>query len=425
MVRCIPTFVVLGLIASLTYTHPVRSIDDFEEVTETADIQSVEDGIEDIFATPILPEEVVEEEGIYSIDEPLEIVPRTAPFTLVDDVPTDDVEVQAVDVEEADDEDTAGVQAVEEEEVDDEDTAGVQAVEEEEEEDIVAGIQGVEDVEDVIEVADVEPTSTSDEVVAQADEDNAELEFELFEEGEEGDDETNTAGIINEEINNVQGNNNVPVPDLETAAKYQNLALEAINKLKILHIFRSKTLNKRDDDSDSESEIEAPPETEPQEENVEEPQEEENTEAPQETEIEEIPTESILDEAPTSIFEEVPKHKRDEEEDGVEIALFEVEEDAKNDFETVTEVVTDVHTDLEDIDDGNQPTIGAIALEPEQDVVEEEIPLFEDIEKIEEEEVQIAKKDNILIAFNYEVVVVEETTESPSEVVDEEPTIIN
>jgi hypothetical protein len=438
MVRCIPTFVILSLIASLTLNHPV-SVDSVDEIIETAGIQAIDDDVEDIFATA-LP------------DNNSEVVPTNAPF-LVEDI-TEAVDIQAVEIEEP----------TMIEDVDDESsTAGVQAVAEDVEEDIVAGIQGVEDVEeDDIEVAEATtPTSSADEVIAQAaDDDKGEIEFELFEEGEEGDDEMTAAGVIDEEINSVQ--ESAPVPNAENAAAFENLALEALNRLKILHIFRTSSTNKANrylrgkvNARDNEVVDEQPVE------NINQTifDVAEATEAPV-TEVETAAPEEVT-EAPTDIFE-APMQKRcvDDrcEDDDVHLALFDIEvETEKNDFETVTEMVTEVHVVSAIIDDDDQPTIGAIAIDPVQDQdVEEEIPLFGVIEEIEDE-VQIAKRDEVFAEISYEIVEVsseqqtpvEETTESlvisgvlidlteqeeqsgaatteaVTDVVEEEPTIIN
>jgi len=409
MVRCIPTFVILGLIASLTCNHPI-SIDNVDEIVETAGIQAADDVVEDIFATqpPFDNNDAVETADVYNIVDAEEAVPSSAPFVVDIEAPTDTVIVQAVDIEEPTEIENS--------------TAGVQAVAEEIEEDIVAGIQGVEDVEEE-DIVVAEAPSAADEIVAQAagDQDvdeNEAIEFELFEEGEEADDEMTAAGDITEEINSVQ--NNAPLSDAEKAAHYENLALEALNRLKILHIFRSnrpykpnkfyrgmkKEKREIDDEENIQSVFDIP----------------EATEAPaQEAEIpEEVPTDVVQQVGLFEVYE--PKEKkcigeRCEEEDEVEIALFEVEaETGKNDYETVTEMVTEVHVVSAVIDDEDQPTIGAIAIDPVQDQdVEEEIPLFGVIEEIDDEEVQIAKKDEVFVEISYEIVEVSSEQQTPAE----------
>ncbi|OUM67400.1 hypothetical protein PIROE2DRAFT_5147 [Piromyces sp. E2] len=374
MVRCIPTFVILGLIASLTLNHPI-SIDNVDEIVETAGVQAIED---DVFS--------VNNNGL------IEAVPTDAPFSIAN---------EAEDIEENN-------------------TAGVQAVVDENEEDVVAGIQGVEDVEENdVGVAEATPTEVVAQAATQQDNDsNDVMEFELFEDTE-GDSEITPASVIDENINDVQ--NNTQGPNTTDATVYENLALEALNRLKILHIFRSNILNfgkKRESESESENNEE---ETQPifDVDGTEAPTSEVVTEAP-----EEIAT-------PSDIVEEEikqPKHKKSVDENcdnEVEIALFEVESPVENnDFETVTEMVTDVHvvSAVIDDDDGDQPTIGAIAIDIDQEPgIEEEIPLFGVIEEIDDEEVLIAKRDNVLIEVSYDII--EVSTEQQTS--DEESIVIS
>ncbi|ORX57258.1 hypothetical protein BCR36DRAFT_580676 [Piromyces finnis] len=515
MVRNIQTFVILGLIASLAKTFPV-SIDNVEEISETEGVQT----IYDVFAAPTTSIDSVEttivqpiENAIYSIAEPLEeVISTTKQSTIINEIPTDSVNTQIIEEENTQivEENT---QIVEENATQTDEEFTVASIQETIEEDVIVGVQGIDndDKEDIIEVAENISTSVSDDVTAQTNEqenndETDEIQFELFEEnedGEEGDDEITAAGEIDEELNSVQNNSNsaegataeaataeaatAEAATAEAATAYQNLALEALNRLKVFHIFRDSKLKKRNfifdlfgskDNKSDENKIELifnEDEAEMQtnipviETQISEIQ----TEVP-ETEaitsyIEEVQTTEITQfEVPTEIFEEETEQPKSErcineecDEFEVKIALFDIENETnKIEFETVTEMVTEVHVVSAIIDD-EQPSI-ALDIETKPDFedifnpeLEDEIPLIGVIEEIDDE-VQIAKKDNIYFEVNFEVIEVneqatptEETTDSlvisgilinlseqdettetiiaetATDVIEEEPSIIN
>jgi len=459
MVRFIPTFIILSLIPSLTLNHPV-TIENVDDVVETTGIEAFNEIVNDTIE--ISGAQI--EDSVYNVIEETEV-----------DVPTNNVNVQAIEAEEITavqeaPEDIAGVAV---DDIEEDIIAGIQGTEDDDvqpnvqavadDEDEIAGIQGVEDEDENVEVAEATPTSILDEniVVQSLDNQNTNdddfMNFELFSEIEEG--EKITAAAVTK-------------PIAPNSAAIEILAMDTINKLKALHIIRSDSkfqlkslqhyknsnINKRKDDSDSDSSSSSD-----EEDLVNKPDDVPITEAPevetqapeainevitgiveevetifvpdqneQPTDFEEVITQSINadDAIPTEIFDYDEKYPllvkkqvciddRCEEEDIVEIALFEVENETdKNDFETVTEIVTEVHL-VSYIDDGDQPTIGAIP-DDNIDDINDEIPLFGVVEEPDEDEVQIAKREDVFVEINYEIVEVndqqtpteEETTES-------------
>jgi len=528
MVRCIPAFIILGLLSTLTFNHPI-GVENVEEIVETIGVKVVEDHVFDIYETAIQ----ANEEATESSDEEI-IHVVSFPYVIEEDEDEDNTAgIQAIEDGE---DNTAGIQAIEDDvgiqgvvEEDDE-NADIQVIrfnERDVDEDVEAGIQGVEDVEedDVVEiqaedstavfeiqsiedntdVADEAVTPTSDVVAQSSDDqfidDNNTMEFELFEE----EPEDITAAAINDDILlPVQDNEDQSIAAQKEAAiaikKVVNNIFDKLKQLKIISKNANKQLENNKRDSDSESS-----DSDDDDENIADPVEPQITESVFEinetqipleetvTETEAIvsdvetdaPVEEPVPESFTNYFEEIPtefvsepiepvenitpsiedttelkiiidENSQDDDtvpvfqkrqnDDFVEIALFEVDDETvKNDFDTVTEMVTEVHVVSAFIDD-DQPTIGAIAVEDED--VEDEIPLFGVIEEIDEEEVLIAKRsdDDIFAELVEDPQADEEITESAiisgvlidlteqpdaavtdavTDTIDEEPTIIN
>lgn len=338
MVRCIPVFIVLSLIAPLCLNHPIN-VENVEEIIETAGIQAFEES------------------------EPTE-------------------------------------------------TLGIQAVDDTEDTSITAGIQAVDDEDEV-------------------------MDFELF--TDINDD------VVTQEVEeaNALPEQNAPIGiNQDIVDAYEDFTMKTLNNLSLLNIFRSnpklRKNNKRDNDSDSDSDSDSDNDSgkndddEPKDEDIFAIYETENTAAttkvPEvETVVptpeaitniaEDIPTEyveeninEIITDTPTENIEEVTLEKRDDE---VEVALFEIEEGTEDIFyETVTEMVTEVHvvSVIVEDDDDNQPTIEAINID--EDDVEEEIPLFGVVVE-NDEEVLIAKRDGVFDVDVIEQVTAPSETESP------------
>jgi len=567
MVRCIPTFIIISLIASLSLNHPIG----VEEIVETVGIQAVKDNLFDLETDAVHAEA---EEEIISVVGP--------PYVVTEDEIDEIAGIQAV--EDTEDDVVVGIQGVEEEDAD------IQVIGKKEK-DIIVGIQGVEEIdEDVVEIQAVEDstdvaedstdvvedstdvvedstdaaenvTSSNDVIIQTSDDqlpdDDMNMEFELFEEEpeetttaavtedkieptEEKPDETTTAPVtedktepveetpeeiaaaavdeepeeiviaaVDEEpeevtvaavedgpeeitIASVIEENIVPVENTEevkpvavnaeTANAFKKLAEDTLNKLRILHIFGSNnnvnTNNKRDSDSES---SDSDDDNDNGNDNIKNSNYFEITEGESENETQGIdPDADITAEIFTNYFEETPTEfitepidpvenvtpiidfdhvdiinnnesddntevpilqKKQDDDDFVEIALYEVDDDiVKSNFDTVTEMITDVPVESAsiDIDDDNQPTIGAIAIE--EDDVEEEIPLFGVIIEEDEDEVAIAEfvedpqandevDETIVISSNILIDVTEESdaveTDAATDGIEEEPTMIN
>jgi len=564
MVRCIPTFIIISLIASLSLNHPIG----VEEIVETVGIQAVGDDLFDFeLETDAVHAEA--EEEVISVVGP--------PYVVTEEEYADIAGIQAVENEE--DDVAVGIQGVEEDDV-----VGIQGVEEDDEniqvigkkeKDVIVGIQGVEEFgeDDIVEVQAVEDstdvaedntdvaedvTSSSDAVIQTSDDqlpgDDMNMEFELFEEKPE---ETTTAAVIEDEIvpaeeepeNNttdvvnedktelaeeepdevavvavdeepeeiviaaveeepevtiaaveeepevtvaaVINDNIVPVQNTEpvainseSATAFKKLAEDTLNKLKFLHIFSNDANvsinNKRDSDSENSDSDNENENDNDDDEDVKNVNYFEITEVESENEtqgidpeidtvaeiftnyFEENPTEFITEPidpienvTPIVDFDQIQNNesdddnteipiiqKKQDDDDFVEIALYEVDDEiVKSNFDIVTEMITDVPVETESasIDDENQPTIGAIAIEED---VEEEIPLYgvvievdededevaiaefaEDSDTNEEANETIAISSNVLIDLSEESDAVE--TDAATDDVDEEPTMIN
>lgn len=531
MVRCIPTFIILGLLSTFTFNHPI-GIENVEEIVETVGVKTVEDHVFDIYETAI-PEneatESLEEEIISVVSHPYVVEEdydedHTAGIQAIDDNEDNTAGIQAI-------EDIVGIQGVVEEDDENVDIQVIRFDERDVEEDIEAGIQGVEDVEenDVVEIQaedstaifeiqnvedstaifeiqnDEDNTDIADEAITpsndvvvqssndQFTDDNDNMEFELFEEEPE---EITAVAINDDGLSPVQDNENKLSSAYKAAAiAVENITNDVLYKLKHLNMIHSNVNNNKrsndsensDSDSDDENNVNPaePQKTEsvfeineteiPLDESVTETEaivSDVETDAPVEepvTELftnyfEEIPTEFVtepiepvenvtppIEEITNLIYDEnsqdddtKPVFQKRQNDDFVEIALFEIDDEVvKNDFDTVTEMVTEVHVVSAFIDD-DQPTIGAIAID---DDIEDEIPLFGVIEEVDEEEVLIAKRsDDIFAELVEDPQADEEVTESATisgvlidlteqsdvavtdavtDSIDEEPTIIN
>jgi len=311
MVRCIPIFLVLSLLSSVSFNHPINNED-----IDVAGIQAFDDNIEEIAAI-----EVIEDDGIAEIQS----------FNVVDES-TESVEIQAFD-------------------------------------DIETGL--------------IEIQSFEDDIIS------VEVDSEAV------DEPTETIVNVAETATVAQPTEAIPEFQFEMVEAIEKRNINEVNKLKVINnksIFKSRNFrsnHKIRNGSDSESEDSSESEDDsikPEVAYVIIEEEEEPTETleivnrfiTQDDEptnfVEDIT--AIYDEEPTAIFDE-KLHKRQVKNEEVGIALFEVENaDSENDvFETVTEVVTEVHAVSVDIDEEG-PTIGGVIDEPE----DEDVPMFGVIE---------------------------------------------
>jgi hypothetical protein len=334
MVRCIPIFLVLSCLSSISFNHPINN-----DGSEVAGIQAFDDEIEEIAAIQVIEDGgIIDIQSFYIVDESTESVGIQA-FDDIEDQPTETglIEIRSF------------------------------------EDDIIS-------IETDSETID-EPTETivnnvaDSAVIAQPTEAIPEFQFEMVEAFEKR---------INNKVNNLKIRSN------RTIFKSRNFRSK--------HKTRSESEGEDSNESEDNS-ILIKPETPYV---ITEAPEEEPTEIPELINSfitpDDEPTDFIENatdnEEPTAVFE-----KRQVKNEEVGIALFEVEnENSVSDaFETVTEVVTDVHVVSAEIDEEG-PTIGGVIDEPE----DEDVPMFGVIEDAgidEDDIVEIAlvnKRDEVI-----------------------------
>jgi len=379
MVRCIPTFLVLSLIISLSFNHPIN-IEDVDEIVETAGIQAFEDEIDDVV-------------GIQVIEENIE-----------------EIDYQEYTI---DDESTAGIQAFDDfiEEPTITEAAGIQAFEED--------IIDIEIFSDDVDVPDTTLIGAAETEVPIPQPTDAvpEFQFEMVNAFEDLATDTinklKALNVIRSKIRSVfksllYKNDNDSDSEIEPLADSpDDLANDSNDE---------DNLVDQPDEIETETPVNEVQETEVPENITDAPDIENNipefinnqfeeittfvesNDIP--TGIEDIITGSLDDEAPTEIFNEEFNRRLDDN-DIVEIALFEIDNsEMDNEVEIVTETVTDVIVASVGIDD-EEPTIGGFIDEPES---EEIVPIFGVIEdaELDDDEVEIAiiKRNNNLLFAN-------------------------